>query len=245
MKITIVSGSSRGLGFHLAKKLQITGKNVAKVERTVTSDKNDMAFQCDLESPHSVISLANTLTKDKSKQYVLICNAASTSTLLDEASGLPKHFICNALSHAYLAKALAKYNQLIGIVSVASTPVKTPIENASMSTFASSVNYFQSKQLGVHLLEHMAAQHYVPYLTFTPGPMKTNLVHNVLQSTLPAFPAWLIKTMARINHIFSNSPELVADRLLKDLNVIEQCKPAVPNSFCQRLVTEIDLIFDC
>jgi NAD(P)-dependent dehydrogenase (short-subunit alcohol dehydrogenase family) len=244
MKVVLISGASRGLGFSLAKKLKDTGMSVATINREA-NETNEMSFQCDLESPSSVVSLTERLLREPSKQYLLICNAASTNLELDSTSSIPKHLLCNALSYAYLAERLAKNGRLTGIVSIESTSIKEQAGKHSLATLGRTVNYFQSKQLGVDLIESIANCYRLPYLSFMPGAMKTELPYSVLKSSLPKLPLGIVKILTKINYFFSRSPDSVAEKLLKELEKMKPKESSTSEELYKDFEADINLIFSC
>ena len=82
-KLAVVTGASRGIGFHIAKILHDAGANVAVCARTKESidrtaqkiGERCSPFVCDLRNPKSIESFSHAVLTDLGTPDVLVNNA--------------------------------------------------------------------------------------------------------------------------------------------------------------------------
>lgn len=212
----LITGTSRGLGLSIAKTLGST-EHVIEVRRNIKSEVGyGQIEQCDLSVVDDVLQLASRIQNSHIERVVLVCNAATSSQKIDKKTTLPVHMLCNALSHYYLALKLAESGKLASIISVSSTPGKIGNSNFDSMDSLRQSNYFTSKQIGLILLQHLAYKYDLPYFIFSPGPMNTRLVKDVLVESLPSFPKLVMSLLVTINSIFAKNSDTIAKRFVSE-----------------------------
>lgn len=88
-KIALVTGSSSGLGFSIAKKLHkegcyiiLNGRNKTRLDRALqTFDERAYAILGDVTQPNICKKIANKIQKSLGKLNILICNVGSGSSV--------------------------------------------------------------------------------------------------------------------------------------------------------------------
>lgn len=211
----VITGTSSGLGYSLAKALVESGRSVVGIQREPATDLNMDVIECDLSDMQQVATLVGRLDSMCSDTFDFFSNAASASMSPCRGTQLPTHVHVNALSPYYIVRELARCGNLSSIVTISSikTDISKPLDLETR--LRRGVGYFTSKQLGVGFLQRLAKNRQLDYLDFFPGPLKTKLVRSVIREALPKFPVWSVELLASVNSIGSRDTSAVANRLVR------------------------------
>ncbi len=127
MKLAIITGASKGIGYFLSEQLVSKGYKVLNISRTKSNLKEVINYEFDLSNFDKIPSLVKEIVKDHGSPYLLINNAGIASmnhTLLMKNSKVVDIINLNLLSPIILTKEIAKFmikgeGKILNISSVA------------------------------------------------------------------------------------------------------------------------------
>ena len=127
MKLAIITGASKGIGYFLSEQLVSKGYKVLNISRTKSNLKEVINYEFDLSNFDKIPSLVKEIVKDHGSPYLLINNAGIASmnhTLLMKNSKVVDIINLNLVSPIILTKEIAKFmikgeGKILNISSVA------------------------------------------------------------------------------------------------------------------------------
>ena len=127
MKLAIITGASKGIGYFLSEQLVSKGYKVLNISRTKSNLKEVINYEFDLSNFNKIPSLVKEIVKDHGSPYLLINNAGIASmnhTLLMKNSKVVDIINLNLVSPIILTKEIAKFmikgeGKILNISSVA------------------------------------------------------------------------------------------------------------------------------
>jgi len=127
LKLAIITGASKGIGYFLSEQLVSKGYKVLNISRTKSNLKEVINYEFDLSNFDKIPSLVKEIVKDHGSPYLLINNAGIASmnhTLLMKNSKVVDIINLNLVSPIILTKEIAKFmikgeGKILNISSVA------------------------------------------------------------------------------------------------------------------------------
>lgn len=127
MKLAIITGASKGIGYYLSEQLVSKGYKVLNISRTKSNLKEVINYEFDLSNLDKIPSLVKEIIKNYGSPYLLINNAGIASmnhTLLMKNSKVVDIVNLNLVSPIILTKEITKFmikgkGKILNISSVA------------------------------------------------------------------------------------------------------------------------------
>ncbi len=127
MKLAIITGASKGIGYYLSEQLVCKGYKVLNISRTKSNLKEVINYEFDLSNLDKIPSLVKEIIKNYGSPYLLINNAGIASmnhTLLMKNSKVVDIVNLNLVSPIILTKEITKFmikgkGKILNISSVA------------------------------------------------------------------------------------------------------------------------------
>lgn len=178
-KTVLITGSSSGIGLHLAKRLYDKGYHVIGVSRHKPNDILFDYYECDLSKTEDITGLGEQLLKNYSKIDVLVnCAGVGTGGALEEVSNTDTlHvFSVNVLGVMELTNhviPLLKKSTSAKIINIGSV--------AGEITIPYQVSYSMSKSSVSRYTEGLRMElkpSHIDAMTILPGDTKTGFTNN-------------------------------------------------------------------